>query len=192
MSSSLLCLSKNSSFIGTARTIKCTGDFLPVLSTLQDSKQDDVLVIDGGGTELAILGELFATEAQRRGLAGIIVDGCVRDREKLDKLDIPIYARATCPMAGSAVEIPVSTDQVHCGGTSVVHGDVVIGDDDGLVVITLQRLIQIVPSARLIQAREEALLENLEIGKSLFDFLNLESHLQALQNGDISQLEVKL
>lgn len=64
---------------GIARTIRVQDDFLGVIKTLGDSLPGEVLVVDGGGGSLALAGELFASEARRRGLAGLVVDGAVRD-----------------------------------------------------------------------------------------------------------------
>ena len=65
--------------VGRARTVRCRDDFLTVIQALDESSPGEVLVIDGGGGTRALAGELFATEAARRGLAGIVIDGACRD-----------------------------------------------------------------------------------------------------------------
>jgi len=65
---------------GRARTVRCRDDFLTVIRALHDSEPGEVLVIDGGGGTRALAGELFATEAARRKLAGIVIDGACPDQ----------------------------------------------------------------------------------------------------------------
>ena len=79
--------------VGTAYTVSCHDDFLAVIQTLQEAEPGDVLVVDGQGGKLALAGELFATEAARKGIEGIVVDGAVRDVETLRTLEIPISIR---------------------------------------------------------------------------------------------------
>ena len=88
--------------VGRARTVRCRDDFLTVIRALHESEPGEVLVVDGGGGTRALAGELFATEAARRGLAGIVIDGACRDTPKLATLQLPFYARWVCPAAGTA------------------------------------------------------------------------------------------
>ena len=72
--------------IGTARTIHCRGDFLSVIKALQEAQEDEVLVIDAEGDKVAFAGELFATEARRKKLAGMVIDGGCRDVKQIRKI----------------------------------------------------------------------------------------------------------
>src|SRR5262245_62862110 len=102
--------------VGRARTVRCRDDFLTVIRALHDSEPGEVLVIDGGGGTRALAGELFATEAARRGLAGIVIDGACRDTPKLATLQLPLYARWVCPAAGTAEHLGTTQQDVVCGG----------------------------------------------------------------------------
>src|SRR5262249_16585036 len=86
--------------VGRARTVRCRDDFLTVIKALQESEPGEVLVVDGGGGTRALAGELFATEAARRGLAGIVIDGACRDTAGLAALGLPVYARGASPAPG--------------------------------------------------------------------------------------------
>ena len=66
-----------------------------------------------------LAGELFTTEAARRGLAGIVIDGACRDTPKLATLQLPLYARWVCPAAGTAERLGATQQPVVCGGVSV-------------------------------------------------------------------------
>ena len=78
--------------VGRARTVRCRDDFLAVIRALRDSEPGEVMVDGGGGTR-ALAGELFATEAARRKLAGVVIDGACRDTAKRTTLQLPLYAR---------------------------------------------------------------------------------------------------
>ena len=109
--------------VGRARTVRCRDDFLTVIKALEGSEPGEVLVIDGGGGTRALAGELFATEAARRKLAGIVIDGACRDTLKLATLQFPLYARWTCPAAGTAQRLGTTQHAVSCGGVTVTPGD---------------------------------------------------------------------
>ena len=104
--------------VGRARTVRCRDDFLTVIKALEESEPGEVLVIDGGGGTRALAGELFATEAARRKLAGIVIDGACRDTPKLATLQLPVYARWVCPAAGTAQRLGATQQAVSCGGVA--------------------------------------------------------------------------
>lgn len=74
--------------IGIAHTVRCHEDFLTVIKALHDSMPGEVLVIDTGDSRAAVAGELFSTEASRKGLTGLVIDGACRDTAKLKTLDL--------------------------------------------------------------------------------------------------------
>jgi regulator of ribonuclease E activity RraA/HMG-CHA aldolase family protein len=87
-------VSARSRLLGRAVTAIARGDLLSVLGALQHSGPGDVLVVAAGGSRHAVAGELFASEAARRGLAGIVIDGFCRDTATLKRMIMPIYARS--------------------------------------------------------------------------------------------------
>src|SRR5690606_25927426 len=103
-----------------------------VIAGLAAAAPSEVLVIDTQGSRRAVLGELFSLEAVRKGLAGIVVDGLVRDTSTLRTLALPVYARGTCPQAGTINRYYETQVPVAIGGVVVHPGDLVFGDDDGL------------------------------------------------------------
>ena len=88
---------------GPAFTVLAEDDHLPVMAALAEAAPGDVLVIATGGGEHAVFGELFATEARRRGLAGIVADGFCRDLRGLRVIGLPVFARGTTPRSGTTV-----------------------------------------------------------------------------------------
>ncbi|MGD9681843.1 MAG: RraA family protein [Candidatus Obscuribacterales bacterium] len=152
---------------GTARTVRVKDDFLGVIEALGDSLPGEVLVVDGGGGGLALAGELFASEARRRGLAGLVVDGAVRDTGTIADLDLPVYSRWITPMAGTKVRSGEDQIEIRCGGVTVKPGEIIFGDRDGIVVVSGEELESIIAKAEAIQAREADILSRIRKGEDL-------------------------
>jgi len=178
--------------IGRARPVRCRDDFLAVLQGLRDAQPEEVLVVDAGGGRLAMAGELFASEARRKGLAGIVIDGACRDTSKLLTITLPVYARSVSPMAGRVERLAEPAESVLCGGVTVNTGDWLVGDRDGIVVIGEDRIEALLDRAETIQAAEAVVLERIERGESLFDMLNLDEHLDSRRRGQPSALRFKV
>jgi len=152
---------------GPAFTLVCPDDHLTVLKALKDARPGDVLVVDTRGGRRAVAGELFATEAMNRELGGIVVDGAVRDTATLRTLPLPVYARFVTPMSGTTRSAYETQVTVQCGGVAVNPGDVVFGDDDGLIVASLAELEQALPTAEAIQGHELAALARMREGQCI-------------------------
>jgi regulator of RNase E activity RraA len=174
---------------GIARTVVAEDDHLPVLTALADARPGDVLVIVTNGGQRAILGELIATEAVRREVAGIVIDGYCRDVRGLRSLGLPVFARGTYPASGSAASRPPTGAQVRCGGVDVSPGDIVFGDDDGIVIAPVERVAAVLGAAESRARAEAAVLAGIRRGEALHDLTNYADHVAALQQGRDSKLE---
>jgi RraA family protein len=174
--------------IGRAHTVVCEEDFLTVIKGLQDAVPGEALVVDTRGSRRAVAGELFSAEAARKGLAGIVVDGAVRDTGKIRSLAVPVYARSCNPMAGTTQRIFKTQIPVDCGGVTVHPGDLLFGDDDGIVVATAQEFAEVLPAAEAIQAKEEAILERMGRGESLLSLVSFAEHYREREAGRESAL----
>lgn len=174
--------------IGRARTVSCKDDFLTVLAALRDSLADEVLVVDGQGGVKALAGELFSTEAERRGLAGIVIDGGFRDVRTVKQLKMPVYARHLNPMAGTTKTLFETQVTITCGGVKVEPGDIIFGDEDGLIVASESELTELIPAAEALQAKEEAVLKRMQEGTSLMEMLNFAEHYRKIQENQGSKL----
>lgn len=162
--------------VGRAYTVRCDDDFLMMFKSLQQAQPGDVLVVDTRGSRRAVAGELFSMEAQRRGLAGIVVDGAIRDTEKIRSFSIPVYSRSITPVSGTVARILAGQLSIQCGGVSVNPGDIIVGDDDGIVVAGQDEIEALLPAAAGIQQAEEAALERMRKGESLLDLVNFDEH----------------
>lgn len=178
--------------IGPAHTVRCCEDFLTVIAGLAGAVAGEVLVIDTQGSRRAVLGELFSLEAVRKGLAGIVVDGLVRDTSTLRTLDLPVYARGTCPQAGTIARYFETQVPVAIGGVVVHPGELVFGDDDGLIIATPAEVAAALAQAETIAARETALIARLRAGTALGDMVNADEHLENVKAGRPSALRFDL
>jgi 4-hydroxy-4-methyl-2-oxoglutarate aldolase len=174
--------------LGRAVTANARDDLLSVLGALRQSGPGDVLVVAAGGSQHAVAGELFAGEAARRGMAGIVIDGFCRDTATLKRMILPVYARGATPRAASAVVAPEVNVPVLLGDVPVNPGDILLGDDDGIVVATEAELAAAIDKAEAIQAAEDALCSSMADGVSLFDKLNFNEHVKNLRAGESSSL----
>jgi len=123
--------------LGTALTVRVrSGDNLMIHKALQLGRPGDVLVIDGNGcVDRALMGEIMKNVAMARGFAGVVLDGAIRDSAAFREDGFPCYARGVChrgPYKDGPGEINVP---VSISGMVVQPGDIVVGDDDGVVFI---------------------------------------------------------
>jgi 4-hydroxy-4-methyl-2-oxoglutarate aldolase len=177
---------------GTALTVVAEDDHLPVMSALAEAAPGDVLVVATNGHRLAVLGELFATEAKRRGLAGLVVDGFVRDLHGLRRLGLPVFARGTNPKSGSTVARTPIGAPIRCGGVEVTAGDIVFADDDGVVIAPADRIAAALEAAAGIARAEQAILEGIRGDAALHDLTNWAEHVEQLDDGQDSRLEFRV
>ena len=175
--------------VGSAHTVSCHEDFLTVIKGLKEAEAGEVLVIDSRGSQKALTGGLFPTEANRKGLAGIVIDGYCRDTAAIRSVGIPYYVRGVTPFAGTTERIYPTQIDVTCGGIVVRPGDVVFGDDDGLLVATEAQFAELVPLAEEIRASEARLFEGMAKGVSLLDMTNFDEHCVRLAAGESSKLK---
>jgi 4-hydroxy-4-methyl-2-oxoglutarate aldolase len=181
-------VSAGSRLLGRAVTANARDDLLSVLGALRQGGPGDVLVVAAGGSQHAVAGELFAGEAARRGMAGIVIDGLCRDTATLKGMTLPVYARGVTPRAASAMVVPEVNVPVLIGTVTVNPGDILLGDDDGIVVATEAELAAIIDKAEAIQVTEDALCSSMAEGVSLFDQLNFDEHVKNVRAGTASLL----
>jgi 4-hydroxy-4-methyl-2-oxoglutarate aldolase len=122
-------------------------------------QRGDVLAVDAGGyTGTAVGGFLMSRKMMSKGVEGVVVDGAWRDRSEITKAKFPVYCRAWQP-GGPHKDVPGSVNlPVSIGGVVVHPGDVIIGDDDGVVIVPSDSLDDVLARAQSIRAREDDVL----------------------------------
>lgn len=132
---------------GTVYPILCReGDNLAIHRALDEVQPGDVLVINGyGELNRSVFGGILGEACQALGVAGVVIDGSVRDVDDLDAMGLPVYARGITP-AGPYKNGPGSVGEaVACGGIVAYPGDAIIGDRDGVIVIRPETLPTLLP-----------------------------------------------
>lgn len=163
-------------FAGSALTVHSPpGDNLWLHRALEVAQPGDVLVVFANGAyEHGYWGEIMTTMAQVRGLAGLVIDGCVRDGALLAEFGFPVFARGLC-IQGTGKDFgaigwinhPVTMGQV------VVHaGDLVVGDGDGVVAIPRERADAVIEASRQREAAEADQLRRIEAGETTMRLFN--------------------
>jgi regulator of RNase E activity RraA len=157
---------RSGKMVGTAFTVRTRpGDNLMVHKAIDMAAPGDVIVVDAGGAlENAIIGELMSGWAQKRGIAGFVIDGAIRDSEVLSEGDFPVYAAGVThrgPWKDGPGEINVV---VSVGGMVVRPGDLIAGDHDGVVAIAQEEAAQVIAAAEAQHRKEQASLAAIAAG----------------------------
>ncbi len=161
--------------LGQALTVRAmAGDITPLLYALSLAGPGDVLVVDGAGhTENAILGGNMANEALRQGMAGLVIDGAIRDVAEIRDLDIPCFTRAVTPAGPNFSYIGDVGGAISCGGIIVNSCDLVIGDDDGITIVPRRRMNAVLTACRETLKAEAEWERRIAAGDSFSDILDL-------------------
>jgi len=156
---------------GTAVTVKAEpGDNLIIHKAITMAEPGDVLVIDANGyVETGHLGELMCASCKAHDLAGVVIDGAIRDRADIAEMEFPVYARGVHPQ-GPLKQSPGSINvTVTCGEVSVEPGDVLVGDDEGVTVVPADSAEEVLEAGREKLADESDTRERVEDGEYLFE-----------------------
>lgn len=152
--------------LGTAFTVKArVGDNLMLHKAIDMAQPGEVIVVDvQGDLTNAVTGEIMMRQAVKRGIAGVVVDGAVRDADALITLPMSVYAAGIQPNGPfkdgpGEINVPVC-----CGGIVVKPGDILVGDADGIVVIDPQDAPYILEKAREKYKQEQIKFKSIEEG----------------------------
>jgi RraA family protein len=169
MDHDMKCMSANSRMAGPASTLKVhPADILMVAKALSQCGPGQVLVIDGQGElNTALWGKLITESARLKRLAGVVIDGAVRDIAGIRSDRFPVFARAVVPNAGGAEYEGELDHSVQCGGVVVNPADWVVGDDDGVVVIPRERLEEVLERAEELAGVEQKIERAVRRGNDL-------------------------
>lgn len=150
---------------GPALTVlTAAGDNRIIHEALDQARPGDVLVVNGfGDRNRALIGDLIAERAKALGVAGFIIDGCVRDAEAIKEVGLPVFARGVTPAGPykhgpGQINVPVAI-----GGVAVMPGDAVFADADGVAFIPQARVETVIAAAELKLAHEAAKREQIRL-----------------------------
>jgi len=160
---------------GQARTVTAmAGDNGIIHAAIPLLRAGEVLVVDAARVEdVAVWGEIMTHAAMRRGVAGLVLDGAIRDVADIKTMGFPVYCRAVVPRGphkgfGGTIDAPIA-----CGGVSVAPGDLIVGDDDGVAVVPLADVDRILAVAQAAQRREAETIEKIKGGMTSAELLGI-------------------
>ncbi len=154
---------------GPALTVEVRpGDNLMIHAALALARPGDVIVVDGkGDLTSALMGEIMCQQAKALGIAGVVIDGAVRDSEAIRELGFPMYAAGLNPN-GPTKSVPGRVNHpVSIGGVTVNPGDLVVGDADGITVIEREKAAAMLPLAAEKLAAETKRIADIKSRKAL-------------------------
>jgi regulator of RNase E activity RraA len=121
---------------GPAFTVRCApGDNLMLHAAIHRAPAGSVVVVESGDLDFALAGGNVCAVAQRNGIAAFVLDGLIRDVAELRDLRFPVFARGVIPIPGAKKVAGPLGEPVRCGGITVAAGDIVVGDEEGIVVV---------------------------------------------------------
>jgi 4-hydroxy-4-methyl-2-oxoglutarate aldolase len=156
------------------------GDNLMIHVALNVAARGQILVLaNGGGHQGALWGEVACTFAAKKGIAGVVADGPIRDIDALREMDFPVWSTSISPShpekrGPGSVNVPIVVD-----GVLVEPGDVIVADGDGVLVIPQVHLRRAVEGARARAEREVAVRARIAAGDSLYEIMNIEAAVRA-------------
>ena len=134
---------------GPAYPVRCAPrDNLMLHAAIYRAAPGSIIVVEAGDLDYAVAGGNVCAVAQKRRIAGFVVDGVIRDLAEARANRFPVFARGVLPIPGDKNVIDVLNGPVRCGGVEVAPGDVVVADEEGIVVVPVSQLAAVLNGAQ--------------------------------------------
>lgn len=173
-----------SKLVGPAVTVRAfPGDNLLYFKAMEEAAPGSVLVIDARGyVSAGAMGDMMVTACIAKGIAGVVLDGACRDANDIEESGFPFFTRGLNP-GGTVKESvgPINTT-IQCGGVMVSPGDLIVGDRDGVVVVSQAKVPEVLSRAQAIFDKETTIRELLKQGKSAMEIYGFDAKLQQKGN----------
>ncbi len=159
--------------VGRAVTVQSfEGDWAKPVEAIDVAGKGDVIVIYCPG-KVAPWGALASRSCKNKGIAGVVIDGPVRDIEEIEEINFPVFARDVVPNAGEPKGFGEINSRIICGGIEVKPGDWIVGDDNGVMVIPKERAYEIARRSLEVSKHEERVREEIKRGRTLAEITEL-------------------
>ncbi|AXV37122.1 MAG: hypothetical protein CIT01_02340 [Methanobacterium sp. BRmetb2] len=160
--------------VGKAVTVKTDSyDWGTVVKAIEIAKKDQVIVIGTDEDDQALWGELTSKMAQEKGLSGTVVMGAARDIAAIRSLNYPLFSSSIISNAGDPLNEGEVNVPIKCGNLEIKPGDIIIGDDCGVLVIPKPQYQDVIKETLNIKKQEKEILDKIEKGFSLSEILGL-------------------
>jgi 3-hexulose-6-phosphate synthase/6-phospho-3-hexuloisomerase len=152
---------------GPALTVRTApGDFAKPVLAVDQAVEGQVIVIDAGGRPPAVWGELATESARVKKLAGVVIDGAIRDTAEIRRLAFPAFARCVSSQAGEPKGFGEIGQPIVVSGQKIMPGDWIVGDDDGVMVLPKAEAVEMANWAQDVLERENRQREEIVSGRS--------------------------
>jgi 3-hexulose-6-phosphate synthase/6-phospho-3-hexuloisomerase len=159
---------------GQALTVRTyPGDWAKPVEAIDMAREGQVIVIDAGGVGPAVWGELASHGAIQKKIAGVVIDGAIRDVKEIRGLKLPAFSKIISPSAGEPKGFGEIGIPVNAGGVKVFSGDWVLGDDDGVVVVPKDKAVEFANRAMSVLETENRLRKEIDEGSTLSKVMEL-------------------
>jgi 3-hexulose-6-phosphate synthase/6-phospho-3-hexuloisomerase len=159
---------------GRALTVRSyPGDWAKPVEAIDAAQPGDVLVIDTGGVGPAIWGELATHSAINKGLAGVVINGAIRDSGDIIRLKFPAFTRLVMPNAGEPKGFGEIGAPIRIGNVRVETGDWILGDDDGVTVLPQKQAVEYTNRAMDVLEKENRIRAEIKEGRTLAEVTDL-------------------
>lgn len=168
------------SVCGPALTVSTLpGNNLLIHRAILQARPGDILVVamtelTTGCHDFGYWGDILTTAAIAKGIAGLVIDGCVRDIEAIEAMGFPIFARGTAIRGTAKIAEGEIGGRIHIGAISISRGDLILGDADGVVVLPAEKTDEILVRAERRVEKETAIVEKIKRGSTTMELYGFE------------------
>jgi 4-hydroxy-4-methyl-2-oxoglutarate aldolase len=171
---------------GPALTVFCPrGDNLMLHVAIAEAQAGDILVVDHEGSmDDGPFGDVLTTACLAKGIAGLVIDGCVRDLSAIKALGFPVFSRGASIVGTGKARLGTIGQPLRFGDVLIAAGDAIVGDEDGLVVVPRREIASAAAACAAREAKEADMRQALRDGATTLDLLSLRAGLKALIDKD--------
>lgn len=160
--------------VGRALTVRTyPGDWAKPVEALDYATDGAVIVIDAGGENIAVWGELATWSARNKKIAGVIINGGVRDISDIREIGVPVYAKFFCARAGEPKGFGEINVPIEIEGIRIRPGDFIVAEEEGIIVIPQERVLEVVNRALDVKEKEDRIREEIKRGATLSQVIDL-------------------
>lgn len=175
MSAEIKSIIENVNIAGSAVTVQCiAGDNLMIHKAIYVAEAGDVIVVDARGhKETSVWGNIMTKACKIRGIEAVVIDGSIRDIRENREEKYPIFCKGVVPAGsqknwGGNINVPIQ-----CSGACVIPGDIIVGDDDGVVIVPREIAKEVLKKAKEKIKMEEKWINEIRKGKTTLEVINL-------------------
>jgi 4-hydroxy-4-methyl-2-oxoglutarate aldolase len=185
MDSEIRSVWKGARTAGPALTVQChVGDNLTIHKAIAIAREGDVLVVNAGRyRNCGLWGEIMSLAAQKKGVRGLVVSGAVRDVQAVERMRFPVFSMGLNPYGSTKNSLGPINQPIVCGEVLVNPRDIIVGDDDGVVVVPKHLARDVLMKCQEREKKEERVRELIEQGKTTLEIYGLDKVIESISRG---------